>query len=154
MRTPNLRIVMLFGFVWSMGCGSAEGGPPDVEAASSSAVAPRPSALRPRSKKHSETRQLGPDERRVVVVVVPGDAQVDVDGQTVARRDGVVEIVGKPNEKHTLRAWKDDKSTETIQVTIEEAGANPAFVDVYEVKAGAKTAVPDKPKAARFNLDD
>jgi hypothetical protein len=152
MIAPNLRIAALFMLVWGMGCSSAEGGP--TEAAPMSTSSSRPSALRARSRKHGETRQLGPDERRVMVIVVPGDAQVEVDGQATSRRNGVVEIVGKPGEKHTLRAWKDDKSTELVPVTIEEAGANPAFVDVYEVKVAAKSTVAIKSKAARFNLDE
>jgi serine/threonine-protein kinase len=73
-----------------------------------------------------------PDQRRVAIFVVPGDASVEVDGQPARRRDGVVEIVGRLGEVHRLRAWKGTKTTEERAVTITASGASPARVDLNE----------------------
>ena len=80
----------------------------------------------------------------------PTDPWVEVDGERVDRRSGVVELIGKVGDVRRLRAWKGDKSTETKEISIGASGATPSFVDVYEVKPGAKNVV-TKPKAARFD---
>lgn len=110
-----------------------------------------------KARSHAPSRQndrvLGPDERRVAVFVVPGDALVEVDGQTLERRDGVIELVGRIGETRRVRAWKGDKSTETKIVAIEDTGANPSFMDVNETIAAKKDAT-SKKNAARFDLSE
>ena len=108
---------------------------------------------RSRSPSRQNEHVLGPDERRVVVFVVPGDALVEVDGQPFERRDGVIELVGKVGETHRVRAWKGDKSTETKVVTIDDTGASPSFMDVNEL-IPAKKDVTGKKNAARFDLTE
>jgi hypothetical protein len=109
--------------------------------------------VRSHAQSRQNDRELGPGERRVVVFVVPGDAWVEVDGQTIDRRDGVIELVGKIGDTRRVRAWKGDKSTETKVVAIEDTGANPSFMDVNEM-IPAKKDVTGKKNAARFDLSE
>lgn len=150
----NLRAIrwVLLGLWWLMGCGSEGEDAAMQTPLTASSVAPHALEVKTRKTVRQSERLLGPDERRVAVFVVPGDALVEVDGQRVERRDGVVELVGKLGAVQRLRAWKGDKSSETKEITITESGANPSFVDVNEVKPAAKSGKV-KPKAARFDLE-
>jgi hypothetical protein len=105
-----------------------------------SAVAPR-----------HEAPLLAPDQRRVLLLVVPGDAQVEVDGRPVRRRNGVIELVGKVGEVRRVRARKDDKSTEEKVVTIKETGASPPLINLNEPLPAAAGKVKVKRKA--FDVD-
>jgi hypothetical protein len=153
MKNTRSKVWVLLGPCWMLACGSA--GEDAAKQTPSVAASARENAFDVKSRKsfRQSERPLGPDERRVVVFVVPGDALVEIDGQRVTRRSGVVELVGKVGEVHRLRAWKGDKSTETKEITIAESGANPSFVDVYEVKPTAKN-MKSKPQAARFDVDE
>lgn len=53
---------------------------------------------------------LAPGEIRVTVIVLPGDAEVEVDGLAARRRDGVIEIVGKPQGRSRVRVFKGTRS--------------------------------------------
>lgn len=72
---------------------------------------------------------LGPDGRRVTVLVLPGDASVEVDGVSARRRDGVIELVGKVGEVRRLRVFKGTQQMER-DVTLQEAGASPPALDL------------------------
>src|SRR5690242_20093187 len=74
-------------------------------------------------------KDLGATARRVSIIVLPGDAAVEVDGVGARRRDGVIELVGNLGELHRLRIFKGLQAIEK-DVKIEEAGASPAFVDL------------------------
>lgn len=75
-------------------------------------------------------KDLGEKGRRVTVIVKPGDAAVEVDGVAVRRRDGVIELIGKEGSPpRRLRVFKGLQSLEE-NVTITEAGASPALVDL------------------------
>ncbi len=74
-------------------------------------------------------QDLGADGRRVKVVVLPGDAQVLVNGASVRRRDGAVELVGKKGEVFKVRVSKAGQSVEK-DVTIQDAGAEPPLIDL------------------------
>jgi len=151
MKSGQATAWVLLSFWGMFGCDSAR----------DPAAMPKPTApistIAPDAKPSKALRRneklLAADERRVPVFVVPGDALVEVDGQRVERRDGVVELVGKVGDVFRLRAWKGEKSSDTKEITIGEAGANPAIVDVFEVKPLAKN-LKSKPKAARFDLDE
>ncbi|WP_437568373.1 hypothetical protein [Sorangium sp. So ce542] len=115
-----------------------------------------PTASAARTARRAQLRALGPDERRVAIVVLPGDASVEVDGQPARRRDGLIELVGKVGEQHRVRAFKGAKSTGEKTVTIEESGASPALLDLYEPPppGAAKPVTPQK-KPIRFdNFDE
>src|SRR5262245_47544893 len=64
-------------------------------------------------------RDLGPNMRRASVVVLPGDAAVEVDGVGVRRRDGAVDIIGNLNEVRRFRIFKGLQAIEK-DVTIGE----------------------------------
>jgi hypothetical protein len=105
------------------GAGS-ESAPPDASApASAGPDAPVEEAREPSLKR------LGPTERRVKVLVVPVDAQVEADGVPVRRRDGVIELVGAVGATHKLRVFRGAESTVQV-VTLRETGADPALIDL------------------------
>ncbi|WP_437996003.1 hypothetical protein WMF26_33090 [Sorangium sp. So ce185] len=144
-------------------CGQpASGGGAGEQAASgttSGAASPErgaPTASDAETVRRAQPRALGPDERRVTVVVLPGDASVEVDGQPARRRDGLIELVGKVGEQHRVRAFKGTKSTGEKTVTIKESGASPALVDLHEPPPpGAAKAVAAKRTPIRFdNFDE
>ncbi len=154
MKKNRMIRVLLAAPLYIFGCASANDDPTMISPSASTAPPDsREAKTRARRVNHPVDRLLGPDERRVAVLVVPGDALVEVDGQRVERRDGVIDLVGKVGDVHRLRAWKGAKSTEVKEMTIEEAGVNPSFVDVNEVKPVPKNEKV-KSKAARFELDD
>lgn len=74
-------------------------------------------------------KDLGPSFRRVTVIVLPGDASVEVDGFTARRRDGIIEIMGQVGELRRLRVFKGTQKLER-DVTIEDAGASPPMLDL------------------------
>ncbi|WP_437721673.1 hypothetical protein [Sorangium sp. So ce861] len=83
---------------------------------------------------------LGPDERRVPLLVVPGDALVEVDGQPAYRRDGAIELTGKVGEVRLVRVWKGAKKPLEKRVMIQEIQPSPPLVDLNEALP-AKLAV-------------
>jgi hypothetical protein len=81
-------------------------------------------------------RDLGLGARRVTVIVLPGDAAVEVDGVAAQRRDGVVELMGKVGQTHRLRVFKGVQSVEE-EVTIRTGGAAPATIDLRKERPAA-----------------
>lgn len=160
--TNALRSTAWSGVLWVvlLGCApqGADAGASAAAAPASSGAAPgesKASAQGPRAVARSRLAALGPDERRVAVIVLPGDALVEVDGQPVRRRDGVVELVGKVGEARRLRAFKGAKSTEEKLVTIQEGGASLALVDLDEpAPKVARGAGPVKRKPVTFDFDE
>lgn len=102
-------------------------------------------------KAQPSLKDLGPSGRRVKVIVLPGDAVVEVDGVAARRRDGVIELLGKVGEVRRLRVAKGAESTEE-SVTIQESGASPPVVDLRARapssagKAASEPAPPSAPK--------
>jgi serine/threonine-protein kinase len=98
-------------------------------------AAPAASSDDPTELYRTETRSqpllkdLGPAVRRVNVIVLPGDATVDVDGIRYRRRDGIIELTGKVGEPHRFRVVKGSQSIEK-EVIIPEAGAPPPLLDL------------------------
>jgi hypothetical protein len=80
-------------------------------------------------------KDLGPTARRVNVIVLPGDASVDVDGIPQRRRDGVIELIGKVGEHHRLRVVKGSQYLEQ-DVIIPAPGASPPPLDLNARPAG------------------
>ena len=89
-------------------------------------------------------KDLGPSGRRVSVIVLPGDAQVEVAGGLVRRRDGVVELIGQVGQAFPIRVFRGDISIER-DVTILDAGASPPLLDLNL----GSTAVVEWPDEAR-----
>ena len=94
--------------------------------AAGSAVQTSKRAARP------ELSLLGADERRVALLVVPGDALVEVDGQPAYRRGGAIDLIGKVGDVRRVRVWKGAKTTEEKAVTIQEGRLSPAIIDLNE----------------------
>lgn len=97
---------------------------------------------------------LAGNEHRVVLVVLPGNASVEVDGHAVSRRNGLIELIGKIGDVYRVRAFRGKKSTEEKNVTILAGQPSPSLIDLNE-------ALPVKPvgkapkKPARFGgFDD
>lgn len=124
--------------------------PPPSTDASPAVLAPRgpkaPDLARP------ETPPV--ERRRVAVLVLPGDALVEVDGQPARRRDGVIELVGKVGDMHRLRAFKGTKSTGERPLTIPAAGAAPVLVDLNAAPAAGPRAKGAGPRQERFGFDE
>jgi serine/threonine-protein kinase len=89
----------------------------------------------------------------VTLVVLPGDASVEVDGQPVRRRNGVIELVGKVGDVHRVRVFKGAKSTEEKAVTIPAAGTLPGLLDL---NAPLPPAARGKPagRPVHFGIDE
>lgn len=94
---------------------------------------------------------LAPGERRVTVLVVPGDASVEIDGRPVFRRNGLVEIVGRVGDGHKIRVFKGTRSTEEKNVAIVESGVTPALVDLNEALPVEAAPVTKKNKPLVFD---
>ena len=141
--------------IFLFACAERAADPAAVPAASGAALGEdRPVAPGRRAVPQGKLKGLGPDEQRVAVFVLPGDASVEVDGKPVQRRDGVIELVGKVGDQHRLRVFKGTKSTEEKVVTLQEGRAVPSRVDLDEpapgVARGKVTSVA-KPRTYRFD---
>ena len=122
-----------------------------VEPAAAPAAAPAP------SPSDSPVVAPVPQERTVkLVVITPDDATVEVDGQPVKVRNGVVEITGPLGSVHKVKlvAGKDEAEEDVV---VTEIGAQPPKVTLERSKgdrprsgggATAKPAAPDAPKPA------
>ena len=98
-----------------------------------------------------KARRLGPDERRVMVFVVPGDALVEVDGRPAFRRNGLIELVGKVGDVRKLRVFKGARSTGEKTITIGDLAATPSLVDLNEVIPVAAATGKKKTKPLVFS---
>lgn len=100
-----------------------------------------------------ESALLAPGERRVSLVVLPGDAAVEISGRPVRRRDGLIDLTGKLGESVLVGVRKRDRSIRKT-VRIEETGASPAVIDLDESEAqGATKKAEEKPKAVPYRED-
>lgn len=72
-------------------------------------------------------KDLGPDGCHVRVVVLPGDANVEVDGKPVRRNDGAVDLMGKRGDVVRLRVSRQGLFVEA-DVKIEVDGAIPPVI--------------------------
>ncbi|WP_437293120.1 hypothetical protein [Sorangium sp. So ce426] len=102
-------------------------------AASSTALGdagPRESSMFHTTATRSQHRPLASDERRVALVVVPGDASVEVDGQPARRTNGIIELVGKKGDSRKVRVFKGAKRMEEKTVLIGDADSSPMFLDL------------------------
>lgn len=99
-----------------------------------------------RSRPQPSLRDLGPKGRRVKIIVLPGDASVEIDGIAARRRNGVIELAGKVGDVRHLRVRKGAEQLQQ-DVTIEDAGVSPAVVDLTASRpkpAGSQGAEPIK----------
>jgi WD40 repeat protein len=89
---------------------------------------------------------------RVKVIILPGDAEVEADGVLVRRRDGIVELTGKPGAVRRLRVIKGATYLEK-EVTIQVGAAPPELINLMAKivsKAGPVVDKPLKPGQGNF----
>lgn len=126
--------------------GAGSGGP-----AASATATPVRAGLKAAAR--PELAFLGPGDRRVALVVVPGDALIEVDGQPAYRRDGVIDLTGKVGDVRRVRVWKGAKVEEKA-VTIQEAQPSPPLVDLNEAPPPKPVAKAAKKPARYGGFDD
>ncbi|WP_437303843.1 hypothetical protein [Sorangium sp. So ce388] len=114
--------------------------PPSGAGAGAPAASSAAKGAAPRAAVRPEMAVLEPDERRVPLLVVPGDALVEVDGQPAYRRDGAIDLTGKIGDVRLVRVWKGAKMPLDKLVIIRETQPDPPLVDLNE-------ALPEKPAA-------
>lgn len=145
MKRFSLAIVLS---VIILGCGSTgeTGKSSTTEAHEAAGLA---AATRKRTNTDSPTaipqRPLGENELRVSLLVLPGDALVEVDKVPALRRNGMVELVGNVGDEHRVEVFLDAATKIEKIVKIEATGVSPALIDAEEeikVKSGpAKSPV-------------
>jgi serine/threonine-protein kinase len=102
---------------------SAQGG----EAAASAAPASGPSP---------STR-----DRTVKVVIIPGDADVEIEGSTHKPKDGIIEIKGPPGSVHRVRL-KSGGQEMVDDVVVTESGAIPPKLELRANAASGASTTP------------
>jgi hypothetical protein len=81
-------------------------------------------------------KELGADKVRVKVVVLPTDADVEIDGIATARRQGVIEFVGKVGQTIKLRVQRGAKHR-SFDINIGAGGVSPTRVDLNDKPTGS-----------------
>jgi hypothetical protein len=79
-------------------------------------------------------KDLGPTARRVSLIVLPGDASVEVNRFTADRRNGVIDLTGKVGDVRRVRVFKGTLQMQRY-VTIEDGYASPPVLDLRELDA-------------------
>lgn len=110
-------------------CGERDAAPsslaPALVASDSAKNVPVHSKVAPRR----EGKLRAANELRVALVVLPGDARVEIDGEAAERREGLVDLEGKLGDVRRVRVWKGERATEK-SIMIAENGATPAMIDL------------------------
>lgn len=135
------------------------GGQEDLDAALLADAAPDPGAGASSGGAASDEaaralpslKDLGPSGRRVKVVVLPGDAEIEIAGVVTRRRDGVVELTGKTGDVRRLRVSKGGTYIEQ-DVTIKDWSASPELIDLAAKIVSKRGAIePKKPGQGTFD---
>lgn len=123
--------------------------PPEPAPSAAPAATPAPTAEAP--------------VRRVFVVISPLDATVELDGERVTPKNGVLEFSAPLGSLHSLRLFKGATPGKTFDISVTESGAFPPKVDLLTgpVKpAGSSTPAagtaptPTAPKGISTNTDE
>lgn len=132
MNRFSCRIMVVLVFC---GC-SAKSATPNAGASDSPASASSAVSIRKRSSSDPSTavpqRLLGAGERRVALLVLPGDAVVEIDNVLARRRNGMVELVGKAGDERRVEVFLDAATKVEKIVKIDEAGVSPPLIDAEE----------------------
>lgn len=117
-----------------VGCGSA--GEKEKSAETDKNVVVLAPGIRRRSNTDPSTatpqRLLAADEVRVALLVLPGDAIVEVDKVPVRRRNGMVELAGRVGDEHRVEVFLGATSRVERTVKIEAAGTSPQLINANE----------------------
>jgi serine/threonine-protein kinase len=123
---------------------------PPSELPTSAQTTPAPTAKDPRVEPAPTAKEAPSDGKRTVkLVIVPGDAEVEVEGQRTPANDGVIDLVGALGSVHRVRIRKGKAETQQ-DVIITEIGAMPPKLEIAAAatrggplpKASAKSKLP------------
>lgn len=96
-------------------------------------------------------KKLGEDEVRMSVLVLPGDALVEVDKVPVRRRNGLIELVGKVGEERRVEVfWGTNAKIEHV-LKIEVPSLSLPLIDAEEE---SKLKIGPAKGPAVFNNDE
>ncbi|WP_437282465.1 serine/threonine-protein kinase [Sorangium sp. So ce375] len=70
------------------------------------------------------------ETKRVQVVILPADASVEVEGQRVTMRNGLLDITGLPGSRHMVRVFKKGGGETVTEVVVTDTGAFPPKVEL------------------------
>jgi serine/threonine-protein kinase len=87
-------------------------------------------------------------DRQANVVIMPNDAQVEIDGAAATPVDGIVKIVGPIGSSHRVRISKD-KQEKVVDVVIGSSGAEPPKVELVLTAPPATATASAKPIGGR-----
>ncbi|WP_437310819.1 serine/threonine-protein kinase [Sorangium sp. So ce388] len=114
--------------------------PPPSTAASASAAVSAPAAAS--ASATASAAAPAPVLQQVPVMIIPGDASVEVDGQPVPVKNGIMMLEGAPGSIHHVRVFKAKYQT-TVDVTVTERGASPPSVTMsYSVPRSPRVPSP------------
>lgn len=104
------------------------------------------------TKQAMQATQLSPGNVRVKLVVVPTDADVEVDSMPMVRRFGVVEFVGKPGQTRKVHVQRGAKHR-TFEVVIHADGYSPTRLDLNEkLPVTPRSGVADNPPTTKSRV--
>jgi eukaryotic-like serine/threonine-protein kinase len=120
--------------------------PVEPAAAVQVAPAPTPAPVASSAVTQAATSTAPPVMKRVMLVVLPSDASVEVEGKPVANNKSIVEIEGTPGSVHKVRVFKG-KNESFTNVVVTENGAIPPKVELLTgslkpAASGAATTAP------------
>ncbi|XXT23237.1 hypothetical protein WME94_17020 [Sorangium sp. So ce429] len=128
--------------------------PPSSAGSGAPAASSAAKVAAPRAPARPGMAVHGPDERRVPLIVLPGDALVEVDGQTAYRRNGAIDLTGKVGDVRRVRVWKGAKPALEKTVTIQDTQPSPTVVDLNEAPPSRPAAKAQKNPARFGSFDD
>jgi len=149
-----MRVTLSMSMLLLSACNAREADSESTISMAASSEANKSGATHSKVARRREGKLLQTNEIRVALVVLPGDARVEVDGQVAERREGLVDLEGKVGDVRRVRATKGDKATEK-SVTISENGPTPALLDLNAPGPTEPTsATKKKSSLVQFGFDE
>ncbi len=108
------------GGVWALSQGQA---PP----AETTQATPPPAETTSTPEPQTEPVPPPVEDKRVKLVLIPDDAQAEVEGKAVEVKDGTIDLVGPPGKVFRVRVFKGISEADA-EVVVTEAGALPARI--------------------------
>lgn len=147
-------LALSMGIVFFSGCGTRDVDSQNIASSVASSAGNENNAPYSKMARRREGKRRFANEVRVALVALPGDARVEIDGQVVERREGLVDLEGRVGDVRRVRVWKGDKATEK-SVTIAENGAVPPLVDLNTPGPAETTSAPRKKASpVEFGFDE
>lgn len=160
----SVLVVAVAAGVWAVGRGG--GAPATSSAAPTTAPTTDPTVTATASAAPTSPPATDDKVRRVRVVIMPKDANVEVDGKPAKVKDGILELSGAPGSVFEVRVFKGN-SEAAGPVAVTETGALPPLIELQAGKVvkikptgvataepGATGAPPPVPKGIDENQDE